>query len=213
MVSVAINYIDRTNLSVAAPGLRAELGLSPAHLGLLLSAFFWTYASFQIVSGWLVDRYDVNWVFGAGFLIWSVATAATGFAGGFGASVSAAAGARRRGVGGLSFLFEDHRHPFPGTPARPDQRPYRCRLENRARPGDADRRAGGGAVRVASPVPDPGLRRAAVGPIMGRLGAAHQDGRASRSATKGRASAGFCGSGPPGARFSGFSASTTPGTF
>ena len=84
VVSVAINYIDRTNLSVAAPGLRTELGLSPAHLGLLLSAFFWTYASFQIVSGWLVDRYDVNWVFGAGFLVWSLATAATGFAGGFG---------------------------------------------------------------------------------------------------------------------------------
>jgi MFS transporter, ACS family, D-galactonate transporter len=84
VVSVAINYIDRTNLSVAAPELRTELGLSPAQLGLLLSAFFWTYASFQIVSGWLVDRYDVNWVFGAGFLIWSGATAATGFVGGFG---------------------------------------------------------------------------------------------------------------------------------
>ncbi|MGA1996629.1 MAG: MFS transporter, partial [Bryobacteraceae bacterium] len=55
VVSVAINYIDRTNLSVAAPGLRTELRLSPAHLGLLFSAFFWTYASFQIVSGWLVD--------------------------------------------------------------------------------------------------------------------------------------------------------------
>jgi MFS family permease len=85
VVSVAINYIDRTNLSVAAPGLRTELHLSPAHLGLLLSAFFWTYASFQIVSGWLVDRYDVNWVFGLGFLVWSGATAVTGFVGGFGA--------------------------------------------------------------------------------------------------------------------------------
>jgi len=35
-------------------------------MGLLLSAFFWTYAMFQIVSGWLVDRYDVRWVFGPG---------------------------------------------------------------------------------------------------------------------------------------------------
>jgi len=83
VASVAINYIDRSNLSVAAPGLRVELALSPAQLGLLLSAFFWTYALFQIVSGWLVDRYDVNWVFGAGFLIWSLATAATGFVAGF----------------------------------------------------------------------------------------------------------------------------------
>ena len=70
---------------MAAPGLRTELRLSPAQLGLLLSAFFWTYSSFQIVSGWLVDRYDVNRVFGAGFLIWSLATAATGFVGGFAA--------------------------------------------------------------------------------------------------------------------------------
>ncbi len=88
VASVAINYIDRTNLSVAAPGLRAELGLSPARLGLLLSAFFWTYASFQIVSGWLVDRYNVNWVFGVGFVIWSGATAAIGFVTGFSALFS-----------------------------------------------------------------------------------------------------------------------------
>jgi ACS family D-galactonate transporter-like MFS transporter len=85
VLSVAINYIDRTNLSVAAPNLRAELHLSPDKLGLLLSAFFWTYAAFQIVSGWLVDRYDVNWVFGAGFFVWSLATACTGFVTGFAA--------------------------------------------------------------------------------------------------------------------------------
>ena len=80
---------------------------------------------------------------------------------------ASAAGARRRGIGGLSLLFEDHRHSFPGTPTRPHERPHRCRLENWACPGDADRRPGGGAVRVASPVLDPGLRRPAVGPIMG----------------------------------------------
>ncbi len=63
--------------------LRSELGLTPTQLGLLLSAFFWTYALFQIVAGWLVDRYNVNWVFGMGFLLWSAATAATGLVGGF----------------------------------------------------------------------------------------------------------------------------------
>ena len=83
VISVAFNYIDRTNLSVAAPALRASLGLNPAQLGLLLSAFFWTYASFQVLAGWLVDRYSVNWVFGIGFLLWSLATAATGLAGSF----------------------------------------------------------------------------------------------------------------------------------
>jgi MFS family permease len=81
--SVAINYIDRGNLSIAAPLLKDELGISASELGVLLSAFFWTYAAFQIVSGWLVDRFDVNWVLAGGFFLWSVATAATGLVQGF----------------------------------------------------------------------------------------------------------------------------------
>ena len=77
-VSVFINYIDRANLSVAAPLLKDELGLSASQLGLLLSAFFWTYACMQILAGWLVDRFEVKWVLGLGFLVWSLATAFTG---------------------------------------------------------------------------------------------------------------------------------------
>jgi ACS family D-galactonate transporter-like MFS transporter len=84
VVSVFINYIDRSNLSVAAPDVKTELGLTASQLGRLLSSFFWTYAIFQLVSGWLVDRYDVRWVFGIGFLAWSLATAGTGLATGFG---------------------------------------------------------------------------------------------------------------------------------
>lgn len=83
-ISVFINYIDRGSLSIAAPALKDELGFSDGQLGILLSAFFWTYASFQIVSGWLVDRFNVNWVMAGGFLVWSVATAATGLIRGFG---------------------------------------------------------------------------------------------------------------------------------
>jgi ACS family D-galactonate transporter-like MFS transporter len=78
VVSVAINYIDRGNLSIAAPLLKAEMNISAAQLGMLLSAFFWTYAVFQLVSGWLVDRFDVSWVMVTGFVAWSLATAATG---------------------------------------------------------------------------------------------------------------------------------------
>jgi MFS transporter, ACS family, D-galactonate transporter len=81
--SVFINYIDRGNLSIAAPMLKDELGLSAAQLGILLSSFFWTYAGFQIVSGWLVDRFDVSFVLAAGFVLWSMATAVTGLAHGF----------------------------------------------------------------------------------------------------------------------------------
>jgi MFS family permease len=82
-VSVFINYVDRSNLSIAAPLLKEELGLSPAQLGTLLSVFFWTYGCMQIPAGWLVDRFEVKWVFAAGFFVWSAATAVTGLLHGF----------------------------------------------------------------------------------------------------------------------------------
>src|SRR6266481_6353514 len=83
--SVFINYLDRGNLSVAAPMLKDELGLSASQLGILLSSFFWTYGLFQILSGWLVDRFNVNWVMATGFFLWSAATGATGLVHGFAA--------------------------------------------------------------------------------------------------------------------------------
>jgi ACS family D-galactonate transporter-like MFS transporter len=83
VLSIFINFIDRANLSVAAEDLRRELMLRPSQLGLLLSAFFWTYAAFQLVAGWLVDRYNVFWVYGIGFFIWSLATGLTGAVTGF----------------------------------------------------------------------------------------------------------------------------------
>ncbi|HST09478.1 MAG TPA: MFS transporter, partial [Terriglobales bacterium] len=49
-LSVFINYIDRSNLSIAAPLIKDELGISGTQLGVLLSAFFWTYSSCQILS-------------------------------------------------------------------------------------------------------------------------------------------------------------------
>src|SRR2546430_4174978 len=52
-LSALINYIDRGNLSIAAPLLKDELGLSASQLGILLSSFFWTYSLFLPVSGWL----------------------------------------------------------------------------------------------------------------------------------------------------------------
>jgi MFS transporter, ACS family, D-galactonate transporter len=79
-ISVFINYVDRGNLSIAGPMLKDELGISASQLGILFSAFFFTYGLFQLVSGWLVDRYNVNWIFAGGFFLWSIATAATGFA-------------------------------------------------------------------------------------------------------------------------------------
>ena len=81
--SVFINYIDRGNLSIAAPMLKDELGMSASQLGVLLSSFFWTYSLFLILSGWLVDRVSVSWVMAIGFFLWSAATSVTGFLHGF----------------------------------------------------------------------------------------------------------------------------------
>ena len=78
IVSVFINYIDRSNLSVSATNIQKELSLSADDLGSLHFAFFLSYGFCLILAGWLIDRFDVHWVFGIGFLWWSLATAATG---------------------------------------------------------------------------------------------------------------------------------------
>lgn len=83
-ISIFINYIDRGNLAIAAPLIQSDFALSPSQLGILLSSFFWSYAIFQIVSGWLVDRFPVNAVLAAGFFLWCAATFGTGFVRGFG---------------------------------------------------------------------------------------------------------------------------------
>src|SRR5258707_3574064 len=77
-VAILINYIDRTNLSIASPILRVELGLSPAQIGFLSSAFFYTYSACLFFIGWFIDRFNVNYVLGVGFLLLSAATAANG---------------------------------------------------------------------------------------------------------------------------------------
>jgi MFS transporter, ACS family, D-galactonate transporter len=82
-VCVLINYVDRGNLSIAAPLLTKELGLSASQLGVLLGAFFWSYTAMQFVSGWLVDRFEVSFVIAAGFVMWSLSTTLTGVVHGF----------------------------------------------------------------------------------------------------------------------------------
>ena len=89
VVSVVINYLDRGALSVAAPRISRELSLSPTQMGVLFSAFFWSYATFQLVAGWLVDRYPLRWVYAGAFLIWSLATAAVGMVESLGALLGA----------------------------------------------------------------------------------------------------------------------------
>src|SRR5947209_10653048 len=85
IASIFINYIDRGNLSIAAPLIEKELALSPVQIGSLLGSFFWTYALLQLfgIAGWFADRFPVVHVFTAGFILWSAATIATGLVTGF----------------------------------------------------------------------------------------------------------------------------------
>ncbi len=78
-VSVTINYLDRSNLSITAPAMRTALGLDTAQMGYVLSAFGWTYALCQIPGGWLVDRVAPRVLFAVLIVGWSLATIMLGF--------------------------------------------------------------------------------------------------------------------------------------
>ena len=80
VISVGINYVDRGNLGVAATSIEGELHFAPDKLGLLNTAFFLTYSLFAILSGKVLDYWNVNWVYAAAFLLWSAATGLTGLA-------------------------------------------------------------------------------------------------------------------------------------
>jgi ACS family D-galactonate transporter-like MFS transporter len=82
-VTVVINYMDRSNLSIAMPAIAGELDLSKAQQGLLLSAFGWTYAALQLPGGWLVDRVPPRVLYPVCLVLWSLATIFMGIIGGF----------------------------------------------------------------------------------------------------------------------------------
>ena len=84
-LSLFISYIDRGALSIAAPTLEHEFFIPPFQLGVLLSAFFWTYTPFLIFSGRLADRFPAGKILAIGFAIWSASTFFTGFSRGFAA--------------------------------------------------------------------------------------------------------------------------------
>ncbi|MBR8342488.1 MFS transporter [Burkholderia ambifaria] len=82
-VTVVINYLDRSNLSIAAPALFKELHIDPVRAGLVFSAFGWTYALMQIPGGWLVDKVSPRVLYAGALALWSAATLLLGFAGSF----------------------------------------------------------------------------------------------------------------------------------
>lgn len=67
-----INYLDRSALSVAAPLLSRDLGIEPAALGIVFSAFFIGYAPSCFLGGWAADRYGPRLVFLVTMAVWSL---------------------------------------------------------------------------------------------------------------------------------------------
>jgi ACS family D-galactonate transporter-like MFS transporter len=82
-INVVINYMDRINLSVAATAITDDLHLNPVQLGLLFSAFGWTYAALQIPGGILVDRIIPRILYSVSLISWSLVTLCLGLVKGF----------------------------------------------------------------------------------------------------------------------------------
>ena len=82
-LAMLVNYADRGSLAVAAPLLSRQLAIGPARLGLLLSAFFWSYSLAQPLAGMAVQRWPIRRVLAIALLAWSLATMLCGLAGGF----------------------------------------------------------------------------------------------------------------------------------
>ncbi len=78
-----INYIDRGLLPIAAPSMQAQLHLSASQLGILASAFFWTYAIVQVPIGWIAERFGAERVLAAGLGLWALSTICVGVSSGF----------------------------------------------------------------------------------------------------------------------------------
>jgi len=87
-VASLINYLDRATISVALPLISADLNLAAASKGLLLSAFFFSYALMQVPVGWCVDRYNLRWIYSGLFALWSLACGLTGLAGSLGVLIA-----------------------------------------------------------------------------------------------------------------------------
>lgn len=78
-----IYYMDRVNVSTAAPLVQRDLGLTHAQLGIAFGAFALPYTIFQVIGGWLGDRFRARRTLGIGGIIVCGATALTGAVTGF----------------------------------------------------------------------------------------------------------------------------------
>jgi ACS family glucarate transporter-like MFS transporter len=81
--ATAINYADRTVLSIAGPALAKSLNLNSVSMGYIFSAFGWSYVLAQLPGGWLLDRFGSRKIYAISIFAWSFFTFITGFVGFF----------------------------------------------------------------------------------------------------------------------------------
>src|ERR1700748_1932578 len=91
-LAVAANYLDRAVIGIASPSIAAEFTLSPVAMGLIFSAFSWSYFAAQIPGGLALDRFGARLVYLVALAGWSLSTllhaTAAGFASLFGWRIS-----------------------------------------------------------------------------------------------------------------------------
>ncbi len=102
LIATIINYIDRVNISIAAPFLAKDLGLDKIEMGLIFSAFAWTYAIALVPAGFIADRFGSRFTYGVSLISWSTVTVCQGLATGSRFAVRSAPGRRRNGSAGVS---------------------------------------------------------------------------------------------------------------
>ena len=164
-----ITYVDRVNISTAASEIQKELHLSNTELGLVFSAFAYPYLLFQVIGGWIGDRFGPRkTLFWCG-MIWAASTIMTGFVNslltlfiarvalgfGEGATLSNryprhaildARGQARLRPGPHPRLCAAGQRDYPATDSGIDGLVDLARIIHRARPGQPDVGRGLGAV-------------------------------------------------------------------
>ena len=78
--AMLVGQLNRADLSIAIPSMASEFGWGDADQGMLLSSFHWTHSAALIAAGLIADRYGVRGLLLGGFVLWSLASAATGLA-------------------------------------------------------------------------------------------------------------------------------------
>ena len=84
VVGGVVNYLDRSNLSIANTTIAKEFALNPVQMGLLLSAFSWPYAIANLPAGYLVDKFGAKKMFAWAAALWSLVSAVSAAANSFG---------------------------------------------------------------------------------------------------------------------------------